>query len=212
MVGDAVAHRWIQRDARRRPARAEAGPRRVSPRPPPVSRRAGRSALGRRRRGRDDRRLRCLGAPRRLPARVDLSRAGHSSSPWATRMPTRGSSSSSPRDSNPRTLTVVSSDRRIRQAASRRRARSLTADQFWELIDDLKAGGCRETEPAKSGTAGHRPTSAAQTSDRRRGPLARGLPRHRRVAGDPRGVRSRRVALTDAEIAEIEREVERETI
>jgi uncharacterized protein len=38
-------------------------------------------------------------------------------------------------DSSPGTLTVVSSDRRIRQAASRRRARPLTADAFWDQKD-----------------------------------------------------------------------------
>src|ERR1700677_2732919 len=43
--------------------------------------------------------------------------------------------------SKPKTLTVVSSDNRIRQAANRRRTKSLTADQFWELIDDLKERG-----------------------------------------------------------------------
>src|SRR5262249_11399970 len=42
------------------------------------------------------------------------------------------------RHSNPKALTVVSSDRRIRQAAARRRARSVTADKFWELIDESK--------------------------------------------------------------------------
>ena len=40
--------------------------------------------------------------------------------------------------SNPRTLTVVSSDRRIRQAAARRRTKCLTAEQYWEFVDDLK--------------------------------------------------------------------------
>lgn len=39
------------------------------------------------------------------------------------------------KDSNPRTLTVVSSDRRIRDAASRRRARSITADAFLDVKD-----------------------------------------------------------------------------
>lgn len=38
-------------------------------------------------------------------------------------------------DSSPRSLTVVSSDRRIRDAASRRRARPLTADAFLDLKD-----------------------------------------------------------------------------
>jgi predicted RNA-binding protein with PIN domain len=40
-------------------------------------------------------------------------------------------------DSNPKMLTVVSSDNRIRLAASRRRSRVLTADEFWQVIDDL---------------------------------------------------------------------------
>src|SRR5262249_33393543 len=42
-------------------------------------------------------------------------------------------------DSNPKTLTVVSTDNRIRLAASRRRSRALTADEFCEMIDDLNA-------------------------------------------------------------------------
>lgn len=40
-------------------------------------------------------------------------------------------------DSNPHNLTVVSSDRRIRQAARRRRARPMTADDFWDQKDRL---------------------------------------------------------------------------
>jgi predicted RNA-binding protein with PIN domain len=47
-------------------------------------------------------------------------------------------------DSNPRTLMVISSDRRIRQAAARRRSRQLTADAFWDLIDDLKKRPARD--------------------------------------------------------------------
>lgn len=42
-------------------------------------------------------------------------------------------------DSNPKTLTVVSSDRRIREAASRRRARPLTAEAFLDLGDRPRA-------------------------------------------------------------------------
>ncbi len=56
-------------------------------------------------------------------------------------------------DSNPKTLTVVSSDRRIRQAAARRQCRSVTADEFWELIDELKErqsrSGDRRGSPAR---------------------------------------------------------------
>ena len=69
----ALAHRRLQRDARGGPARAEARPRGVPQGAPPVPQRPGRRA----RPGRgapDDRRLRRLGAARRLPARVDLSR------------------------------------------------------------------------------------------------------------------------------------------
>src|SRR4051794_37850945 len=36
---------------------------------------------------------------------------------------------------SPKTLTVVSSDHRIRQAATRRKARALTAEAFWDEID-----------------------------------------------------------------------------
>jgi predicted RNA-binding protein with PIN domain len=57
--------------------------------------------------------------------------------------------------SNPKTLTVVSSDNRIRLAATRRRARSVSAEKFWELIDTLKeARGRREPEQAKGRASG----------------------------------------------------------
>ncbi|HWE35006.1 MAG TPA: NYN domain-containing protein, partial [Isosphaeraceae bacterium] len=41
--------------------------------------------------------------------------------------------------SAPKTLTVVSSDRRIRLAASRRKAVAVTADDFWVKLDALKS-------------------------------------------------------------------------
>ncbi len=41
-------------------------------------------------------------------------------------------------DSTPKALSVVSSDRRIRQAAHRRRAIVLTAEDYWNRLDDLK--------------------------------------------------------------------------
>lgn len=40
---------------------------------------------------------------------------------------------------NPRSLTVVSSDHRIRRAAARRKAKSLSADDFWVHLDASKA-------------------------------------------------------------------------
>ncbi len=39
------------------------------------------------------------------------------------------------RHANPKILTVVSSDRRIRQAAERRRSRDVSADDFWVELD-----------------------------------------------------------------------------
>jgi uncharacterized protein len=42
------------------------------------------------------------------------------------------------RDSAPRSLTVVSTDRRIRRAAQRRRATSLISDDFLDFLDSLR--------------------------------------------------------------------------
>ncbi len=50
-------------------------------------------------------------------------------------------------DSNPKTLTVISSDRRIRQAATRRRSPSLPAEKFWEHLDRLQERAARK-QPA----------------------------------------------------------------
>ncbi len=41
-------------------------------------------------------------------------------------------------DSSPKSLTVVSSDNRIRLAASKRRCQWLTSEKYWELLDNLK--------------------------------------------------------------------------
>ena len=41
-------------------------------------------------------------------------------------------------DSTPKALTVVSSDNRIRLAASKRRCRWLTSEKYWELLDNFK--------------------------------------------------------------------------
>ena len=51
--------------------------------------------------------------------------------------------------SSPKALTVVSSDNRIRLAASRRRCRSLTAEQFWELIDTSEGALAPDQKPAR---------------------------------------------------------------
>jgi len=111
--------------------------------------------------------------------------------------------------SNPKTLTVVSSDRRIRQAAARRRARVLTADEFWVLIDDFKEHRARKSQDEA------RPRSPASDQERQPTPaesafwvetfgeIAEADEIQQALApGDS--------LLTDAEIAEIERQIERE--
>jgi predicted RNA-binding protein with PIN domain len=111
--------------------------------------------------------------------------------------------------SNPRALIVVSSDRRIRQAAARRRARSLTADEFWVMVDKVKERKGAKPPVESQGN------SPADERDRRitTDDSAFWLEAFGNVAeieeigqalapGDS--------LLTDAEIAEIEREVKRE--
>jgi len=49
--------------------------------------------------------------------------------------------------SSPKTLTVVSSDNRVRLAATRRKARVQTSDQFWVELDCRKAAKTRKPVP-----------------------------------------------------------------
>jgi predicted RNA-binding protein with PIN domain len=112
-------------------------------------------------------------------------------------------------DSHPKALTVVSSDRRIRQAAARRKSPSITADQFWELIDDLKDR--RLLKPKAVVTAQRRP--ASDTVPPPPDEAAHWLDMFSDVDSMPeiKQVRPATDALlTDAEIAEIERQVARE--
>ena len=126
------------------------------------------------------------------------------------KMPMRGSRQIIADHANPKTLTVVSSDRRIRQAATRRRTRSLTADQFWELIDDLKERADQNVRPGK-----HKPTPDLRNGASPIDPTesALWLETFRDVTDAP-GIQAalapNEPLLTDAEIAEIEREIERE--
>jgi predicted RNA-binding protein with PIN domain len=109
------------------------------------------------------------------------------------------------KDSNPGTLTVVSSDRRIRQAASRRRAKPLTADAFWDQKDHL-AGLTRPRVESESEADRDGETDPAEA--------AFWVEAFRDVDGFPgiRDIRSPSTQmLTDAEIAEIQRLIDRET-
>jgi uncharacterized protein len=108
-------------------------------------------------------------------------------------------------DSNPRTLTVVSSDRRIRDAASRRRARPLTADAFLDLKDHPRSLHSPPIRPQPES-----PRDAPMHADE----AAFWAETFREVENIPgiRDVASPDAALiTDAEIAEIQRLIDRES-
>lgn len=107
-------------------------------------------------------------------------------------------------DSNPKSLTVVSSDRRIRDAARHRRARSLTADAFLDLADHPRA---LATPPTREEPAEDR--DAMMDADE----AAFWVEEFREVDQVPgiKDVHSPDAALlTDAEIAEIQRLIDRE--
>jgi predicted RNA-binding protein with PIN domain len=102
----------------------------------------------------------------------------------------------------PKSLTVVSSDQRIRQAADRRKARALTAEKF---LDQLERPPSQvippaPTEPDRSRRLSSRESAYWQAvfADLEDDPAAQEV------------LRPEPTLLTDAEIAAIEREVERE--
>jgi predicted RNA-binding protein with PIN domain len=108
-------------------------------------------------------------------------------------------------DSNPKSLTVVSSDNRIRQAASRRRARPLTADAFWDLKDEMSTVPTLRTdhppEIERDATPGAKETEFWLEAFRE----------VENVPGVHDVVSPNAALLTDAEIAEIQRLIDRET-
>jgi predicted RNA-binding protein with PIN domain len=109
----------------------------------------------------------------------------------------------------PKTLTVVSSDNRIRQAANRRRTKSLTADQFWELIDDLKERGRIKLKVTALPEAAPQVHTERPTKDE----AAHWIEAFRDVDLLPEiqeAISPNEALLTDADIAEIERQVQRE--
>lgn len=108
--------------------------------------------------------------------------------------------------SAPKALSVVSSDHRVRQAARRRRARVLTAEEYWNRLDDFKERQSRR--PEKNATRPE-PTPAGG------GPEESAL--WIEVFGDlddsveTRESLSRDASLvTEEEVAELEREIDRE--
>ena len=110
---------------------------------------------------------------------------------------------------NPKSLNVVSSDNRIRLAGPRRRCRSLTAEQFWEVLDRLKEGrGRKETAQV--------PSNARASAVNREGTqddVSYWLGVFGNLDESPeirQGFALETPLLTDAQIEEIRREIERE--
>lgn len=105
----------------------------------------------------------------------------------------------------PKALTVVSSDQRIRQAATRRKARALTADAFWQELEAPRRGPSPVPHPTAEEEARVHGLSPGQAAD--------WLEIFRHVDDEP-GAREALGAgdfvPTDDEIARIEREVEDE--
>ncbi len=112
--------------------------------------------------------------------------------------------------SAPKTLTVVSSDRRIRQAAQRRRARSLSADQFLDLLERFQAAS-RHDMPAQN-------PPAPEPLDREAPLSAKDVAYWLGEFGDLDAATEMKEAftpnstlLTDAEIARIQKEIDTES-
>lgn len=110
--------------------------------------------------------------------------------------------------SAPKKLTVVSSDRRIRLAANRRRSAILTADEFWVRMHS------RRKEPL-SASGGHveAPSPVERAPAERRAEADHWIEMFGHLDDSPetrRALNADPVFLSDSEIDEIEREVERE--
>lgn len=109
--------------------------------------------------------------------------------------------------STPKSLTVVSSDRRLRQAATRRRARSITSEEFWVELDRRKErkpdnkGVPRSGELIRDLELSDRESAYWQNEFRD----LEGQAETKEALGDDSSM------LSDDEIAEIEREVDGES-
>jgi len=107
------------------------------------------------------------------------------------------------RHSSPKTLTVVSSDHRIQKAASRRKAKVMSADDYLTRMDSLKGRKSRPPEPEEpprpeAPSAFETAFWLAEFRD-----VAESEEAREAFARDP-------IFLSDEEIARIEREVEDE--
>ncbi len=109
----------------------------------------------------------------------------------------------------PKALTVVSTDRRIRLAATRRKAVAVTADEFWVRLDARKARRFGEPAEVSPPAPPDRPPDRTLTPEE----SAYWVNEFRDLDRRPEtreALNEDVVFLTDDEIAEIERQVERE--
>jgi uncharacterized protein len=111
--------------------------------------------------------------------------------------------------SAPKSLTVVSSDRRIRQAATRRRAKAVPADDFLDLLDRLKSRKGQQEHPESASEALPQDRDSPLSAEE----AAYWLEEFRDLDAAP-GIKEAltpdRALLTDAEIARIQHEIDKE--
>jgi uncharacterized protein len=108
---------------------------------------------------------------------------------------------------NPRTLSVISSDRRIRLAANRRHTRTLTAEQFWLMIDRLKERG---NTPESRVTADAQDVPEQNPTPEESAFWVATFGELEKELEASAALMPNRPLLTDAEIAELEREIDAE--
>ena len=111
------------------------------------------------------------------------------------------------RHSNPKALTVVSTDRRVRQAATRRKARALKADDF---LDRMSTLAYEHQRPPKEDRPDAKPSPTSMDDAEK----AHWNEVFGSIEDDPKIRKALKPGpgmLTDAEIAEIQREIDRES-
>jgi predicted RNA-binding protein with PIN domain len=107
---------------------------------------------------------------------------------------------------SPKTLRVVSTDRRIRTATARRKARAMTADEFLVSLEDRKPPKPIPSAPLAASAPRNRPLSPQES--------AYWLEQFGGLDDEPEVrelARPDSFGPSDAEIAEIQREVDEET-
>ena len=107
-------------------------------------------------------------------------------------------------ETNPKSLTVVSSDRRIRQAANRRKCQSMTAEKFWEHLDALQERALRKKRLERHASSRTAPSIVG--GDKSPDESAFWLETFRAAVESPevqKALAPNTILLTDAEIAEL---------